>query len=315
MRNKSLLLILFSLFTLIPGGCQKEKSEDTEIVIAEQFGLAYAPLQVLKETGALKDAPEGTRVRWVRTANATAIREAMAAGRMDIGFMGIPPFLIGADRGMDWKVFGGLSRSPLGLVTNLPELRTLQDFAPHHRIALPQPGSIQHILLSMAAERILGDPQVLDGLLVTLSHPDGMNALLSATEVSAHFTAPPYLMKELNAPQGHLLLSGEEAFGGPFTFIIGVTSAASAKKVEPFLPFLMKKIDEACVFLNENPEEAAKMLAPSYNLPEEELLTLLTAEGTRYGTEVLGLNRFIEFMHAAGYLEQPLSAEDLQYRP
>ncbi len=56
---------------------------------------------------------------------------------------------------------------------------TCADFSPDDRIALPQPGSIQHILLSMAAEKQLGKHDVFDNQLVTMKHPDGMTALES----------------------------------------------------------------------------------------------------------------------------------------
>ena len=55
---------------------------------------------------------------------------------------------------MDWKLIAGLSVCPVGLVAgkSIPDFAALTE---QHRIALPQPGSIQHILLSMAAEREL----------------------------------------------------------------------------------------------------------------------------------------------------------------
>lgn len=296
-------------------GCGVRNGKDDKIVIAEQFGLAYAPLQVLKARGDLDDAPDGVRVEWVKTANAAVIREAMAAGRMDIGFMGIPPFLIGSDGGMDWRIFCGLSRSPLGLVTLSPGITSLADFTPRHRIALPQPGSIQHILLSMQAEGELGDPTALDHLLVTMSHPDGMGALLSGTEITAHFTSPPFLMTELAAPGSTLITSGEEAFGGPFTFIAGVVHGPALETHAEFLPFFLEKLEEACRFLTEEPADAAALLEDVYDIPEDELLSLITAEGTFYGTEVLGVQRFGDFMHRAGYLKNPPDMTGAVYSP
>ena len=120
-----------------------------EITIAEQYGLAYAPLQIMKAKSYFEQLEPDADIEWVRLGNTAAIREAVLAGEVDAGFMGIPPFLIGADNGMKWHLVAGLSVCPLGLVAARGE--DLSDIAPGTRIALPQPGSIQHILLSMAA--------------------------------------------------------------------------------------------------------------------------------------------------------------------
>src|SRR6056297_2831547 len=138
-----------------------QKNEKT-LVVAEQYGLAYAPLQIVRAQGLLEAELPEYRVEWRRLGNTAAIREAMLAGRLDAGFMGIPPFLIGYDRGMEWRIFTGLSEAPLGLVSGDEGLRSLADFGAEDRLALPQPGSIQHIMLSMACERQLGDAQGLD---------------------------------------------------------------------------------------------------------------------------------------------------------
>lgn len=45
---------------------------------------------------------------------------------------------------------------PLGLQTNAENIKSLKDIKPTDRIALPAPGSIQHILLAMAAEKNWG---------------------------------------------------------------------------------------------------------------------------------------------------------------
>ncbi len=55
---------------------------------------------------------------------------------------------------------------PLGLVVNDASITTLEQLKDAGKIALPQPGSIQHILLSMAAGRELGDSKALDNQLV-----------------------------------------------------------------------------------------------------------------------------------------------------
>ncbi len=281
-----------------------------ELRLAEQYGLAYAPLQLLRRTGWLEEELPGVDVQWLRLVNGAAIREAMLSRRLDVGFMGIPPFLIGVEGGMEWRIFTGLSRAPVGLVTWKEEIKSLKDFGPRDRIAVPQPGSIQHILLSMAAEKELGDPKRFDKQMVTLSHPDGMSALMNRQEVSAHFTAPPYIMMELSDPGMRLVLDGKEAVGSEFTFIIGCVMEDFASAQPDLAAGLERALSRTFHFLAEAPEEAAELLREDYNLSKEKLLEYLTWPGVSYGGEVEGLERFISFMGAQGYLKNPGKAEE-----
>ncbi len=337
-------MVIPVLLFLVLIGCDRPDRDQPVLRIAEQHGLAYipaallqAPSELLGEVGG--DSISGFRnvvkLEWIRVNNATAIREAMVAGRLDVGFMGIPPYLIGRDRGFAWRAFTGLSRSPLGLVTLNPELRHMDDLlrtldtGEPVRIALPQPGSIQHILLAMALERQRREPTLFDNRLVSMGHPDGMNALLSgARDIDAHFTAPPFLFRELAHSDATLLVSGDDAFGGPFTFIVGVV-APTISENGPVIPALMTALEAAMNIVTDlqkelrlhaaetdpsdpttplvekiSPESRAVLeyLAGFYRTDPVELAADLTADGLVYQTDVLGMDRFLRTMQTYGYI-------------
>jgi NitT/TauT family transport system substrate-binding protein len=275
-----------------------------KIAIAEQYGLAYAPLQVMKELRLLEKHSPGISVQWRQLGNTAAIREAMVVGEVDAGFMAIPPFLIGFDKGMDWKIASGLSESPVVLLTNQARIKSVRDFAKTDRIALPQPGSVQHILLAMACEKEWGDPKRLDNLLVTLAHPDGMNALIAGKEITAHFTTPPYVNKELEQPGIRRILDGGEAMGSGFTFVVGVTTRSLSEKRNQEYRAFTAALDEAIGYVRRNPQKTAKLLAGQYKMPARELEKLLTAPGNDYTAKIRGVGRFAAFMVKAGYLSK-----------
>ncbi len=291
-----LLLIL-----LLPISSCSKQADVTTLRIAEQYGLAYAPLQLMRLEKQLEKA--GIKPEWVKLINTASIREAMLAGRVDIGFMGIPPFLLGRDKGMDWKIFTGLSRAPLGLVSRKENLHSLGDLSNSDRIALPQPGSIQHILLSMAAEKELGDSSWFDSRLVTLSHPDGFAALSSGGGISAHYTSPPYLFEELKLPGARLLTDGETAFGGAFTFIVGV-SRGGLQNEDPKLLEKFTGILKECINRFESDrEDIVETLSPEYAIHGDLLAEYLSTEGLIYSPEILGLDHFQEFMYSSGLID------------
>jgi NitT/TauT family transport system substrate-binding protein len=281
------------------------------ISLTEQYGLAYAPVSAARLKGWFEEELPGIKFDWHTAGNATAVREAMLAGRVDGGFMGIPPYLIGRDRGMKWIAVSAVAEAELGLVAVRPGVESITDIPRDLRIALPQPGSIQHILLAMAAEKYLGNPAAFDSQLVTLSHPDGMTALISGTEVEAHFTSPPYLQKELESANTHLIIDGETAFGENFTFIIAVLSEKLVEEHPDAVEGIRRAIDRAALWLNENPEEAAAYLADYYHMEEEGLRAILESETLSYGGEISGMEKFRNFMENQNYLRNGLQNEEL----
>ncbi len=303
-------LILSWLLVVLMAGCG---SEDKKIVVAEQYGIAYAPLTLMKEAGILEEVlGDDYQVEWVKLANMAAIREAMVADSLDVGFMGIPPFLIGLDNDMEWKIMGGLSESPLGLVVSDPEITSLEELLGSGKIALPQPGSIQHILLSMTAKDILGDAKAFDNQLVSMKHPDGMMALLNSDEVVAHYTSPPYLFQELDEASTHLLTKGTDGTKGDFTFIVGVCleSFYEDPAYEPFQEALVQCID----LINKRDEEAISILADAYELEVDTLLDYMGRDGMSYGLEIKGLEKFIGFMVEEEYIKESYEEDQVIWK-
>lgn len=283
-----------------------------QITIAQQYGLPYAPLQVVKELGLIEKNLVGVKVNWKQLGNTAAIREAMLAGELDAGFVAIPPFLIGWDKDMDWRIACGLSTSPVGLVTYRDDIQSIKDFTTKDRIALPQPGSIQHILLSMACEKLFNDSQKLDNLLVTMAHPDGMNALLARREVTAHFTTPPYLFRELESEGMKQILDGQDAMGEEFTFIVGVTTVQLYKDKPEVYKAFTESIGEAIEYMNDKPEQTAAMLATAFDMEQSEVTKYLNHPKMKYSLEVRGVMTFAEFMQRNGYISKsPANADEV----
>lgn len=290
-------------------GCKSNDHKD--IKIAQQYGLAYAPLQIMMDKGLLeKKLGDEYSVTWVKLANTAAIREAMLADNLDVGFVGIPPILIGVDQSMPWKIMTGLSVSPLGLVTDDESIVSLQDLVDRGKIALPQPGSIQHILLTMAAEKTMDKADAFDNQLVSMSHPDGLQALFADNEVKAYFASPPYLFQALEHKENHVILTGEEAMGEPFTFIVGVCPKEFYENKECYKAFL-EALNEAITFINESRDETVELLSKSYGLDKNVTKNYLYEQGISYTNEIMGLNKFSSFMYEEGYIEKEYTEDEV----
>jgi NitT/TauT family transport system substrate-binding protein len=302
------MLVLVAVLSLTVSCSRKA---DT-IALSDQFGLAYAPVTAARLQGWFEQALPDYQFEWRTVSNAAAIRESILSGDLDGGFMGIPPYLIGLDRGMKWTAVEAVADAELGLTATDPEIRSLADISDRVRIALPQPGSIQHILLAMAAHKELGDATRFDNQLVSLAHPDGMNALLSGGDVGAHFTAPPYLQMELDTGLAHQVLDGESAFGGPYTFIIMVFSDSFILSHGDAVDEIRQVIRRGAEWIERNPQDAAVLLADHYQMETAEMEKVLLSGSLSFGGEIRGMETFRDFMHSLGYLKTDMTDVRLQ---
>ena len=290
-------LLLASLLALALCGCGQQ--EPPSIGIAEQYGIAYAPLTIMKEKGFLEQELPDVAIRWQQFGGPTAIRESMLNGDVDFGFMGVAPVLIGIDNGMEWKYAAGISSNEVAIVTSRPEIKTLADFTGEDRIAILSPGCTQHILLCMLAEQQLGDPMALDGQLVSMSHPDALQALLSGTEITAHVATPPYLQQELEAGMS-VMATGEEIMGRPFTFISCVAMTQFYEEHRELYDGFIRALERSIEYLNQNMEECVRILAPVYGISEEALLEQMTYNGTIYSSRLEGVPELSAAMQQMG---------------
>jgi NitT/TauT family transport system substrate-binding protein len=217
--------------------------------------------------------------------------------------------LIGVDTGMDWKCFTALSANEVSFVTNRSDINSLADIGSNDRVAILSPGCTQHILLCMAAEQQLGDFNAFDTRLVSLSHPDGMSAMLAGGEIALHVTTPPYADLEI-ASGMHKILTGQDVMGAPFTFICGVADKGLYEgdpvACDAFRACLGAAMDE----INADLPAAAERLAPVYGVDAAMLLSEMSYNGTIYSTALSGVDEFAVAMVKLGFLSKAPAREE-----
>ena len=207
------------------------RAEVGEVRIAEQFGIAYLPLMVMREEGliekhARKAGLGDIKVTWARFGSGGPMNDALLSGNLDFASGGVGPLLTiwSKTKGsLDVKGVATLCRMPLYLTTNNPNVKSIKDFTDKDRIALPAiKVSLQARTLQMAAEQAFGPGKhdVLDRLTVSMKHPDGTVAMLSGkSEITAHFSGPPFQQQQLRNPRIRKILSSFDVLGGPTTFV------------------------------------------------------------------------------------------------
>lgn len=280
--------------------------------LAPQFGMAYLPHVVMMEEGILEQKLPDATVEEVQLSGGGAVIEQIISGSVDIGYMGIGPFLKGVDGGADVKAVSCLEEMPLELMTTKEGATSIEDLEPTDRIALPGPSSQQAYTLRVAAMEQLGDPNAFDQQMIGLPHPDAMAALLGGQDVTAHFTQPPFIGEEERAGATSILNSID--VWGQHCLIVAVARGDFAEEKPEAHQALLESLQEAIDMINENPEVGADALAAGGDqTPREYLLADITAEGTRFTTEIRGLQNTADKMKETGDLNNDLVATDLVF--
>ena len=249
---------------------QIASAEVSEVRIGRQFGLAHLPLMVMEDKRLIEAAAakKGLQLKSVfhQLASTGGINEALLAGQLDFAPNGGPSLLTIWDktRGTTNEVRGlvAVNEFSFFLNVNRPGLKSVRDFTDKDRIVVSAVKvSVPAILLQIAAQKEWGKDQYnrLDKYTVSLPHPDGMAALLSKREVTAHFTSPPFMHQELLAPGIYKMLSSDDILGGPAvgTILFGTTKFANANPI--ITQAVYDAATEAVAFINADKRAAAEL--------------------------------------------------------
>jgi NitT/TauT family transport system substrate-binding protein len=160
-----------------------------EIRIAEQFGIVYLLLNVVRDQQLIekhgKEEGLDIKVDWAQLSGGSAINDALLSGSVDIAGAGVGPLLTVWDRTkgrQNVKAVASLGNFPYYLVSSNPDVKTIADLSEKDRIALPAVGvSVQSRFLQYAAAKQWGDKEYnrLDKYTLAVPHPDATAALLA----------------------------------------------------------------------------------------------------------------------------------------
>ncbi|MDO4834255.1 MAG: ABC transporter substrate-binding protein [Bacillota bacterium] len=299
-----------------------------ELTIVQQYGMAYAPFQVMEQQNLIEEAyKEATgndvTVNYTVLASGASINESFTSGKVQVGAMGVPPAITGVMGGAGYKICSNMSAQPHKLMTNDGAVKSLKDIKSNDKIALVNIGSMQHILLAMACGEQLGDTHALDNNINPYAHPDGMTALINGN-VKCQLTTSPYTFKEEASEDADIseVMTADGSKGAiesvwpeGNSFIVAVASEDLHDNDPDLYNAVVKGIADAVDYLNGNKEEAAEMLCENEDVDAETMLSWLEDPACSYSTELTGVMDMAKFMSENKFLEVegPADISDLAF--
>lgn len=286
--------------------------EAITLTIAYQGGIGYAPVHIMETEKLIeKNYGKDIEVTFVKLDSGAAINEGIIGGTIDIGCMGVAPAISGVAAGIPYKVISNLCSQSHGLMSNSKEITSLKDITDEDKIALVNTGSIQHILLAMAAEKTLGDAHALDNNIQAMSHAEGMAALESGT-VALHLTSSPFIYQERANENYTELPELAQVWPSGNSFLVAM---ASTKMVENEALFnaVSQSFEEAVAFANTNVDETAEIEVEYLGLDNETVMSYLEEEDCQFFSELAGAETMADFMYSAGFITKEVAMEEFKY--
>src|SRR5579863_1194883 len=304
--------------------------EVSSIVIVSQHGLPYLPLMVmdslrLVQKHAEKFGVASLKPEYKSLGGTQSLIDALLSRQMDFGVTGVPSLCTLWDKtsgtANEVRALSAVQSMPFMLVTNKPEIRTIEDFTSADKIAVPAiKVSSQAICLQMAAEKEWGDDQYakLDAYTITRSHPDAALSIMAKTEIDTHYSVAPYYYYELATAGVHNVLKSYDTLGGPATNGVMLMSKKFHDTNPKVTLAVYAALSEAHEFINKNPGDAAQIYIKTTSEKrsnQEEMTKFISDPDNLWTTTPQQTMTFAGFMHKVGTMKrQPSSWKDL-YMP
>lgn len=261
-------VLLVSVMAFLPTGGQ---AQETTVRIAKQFGLSYLPLLVAIENKLIEKQGEklglpGIKVEVATIASGAAVNDALISGSIDVAMAGSTVLANLWDKTYGRDVIKGMmaiADTPIYFNTIDPRIKSIRDLTSNDRIAMTAGRGTQHALvLQMAAAGAFGWDQrnKLDDLTVSMSHPDGVAALLSGgAQVKTHATTVPFIQMELADTRVRTILKSSDVVGGPHTLIVAYTRDSFFSKNPKLYEATYRGLSEAIDVINADKPAAADL--------------------------------------------------------
>jgi NitT/TauT family transport system substrate-binding protein len=316
-----------SVVALLVAGASAARAEVSEITVAQQYGVSFLPLMVMERNALVEKHAKaaglsGLKVNWAKVAGPSVMNDGLISGSIHFAAQGAPSLITLWDRtrgNVGVKGVAAMTTYPLYLISRNPEVKTITDFGPKDKIAVPSIKiSTQAIMIQMAAAAAFGEKEFarLDPLTISLSHPDALLALTNNTAgVNAHFSSSPFYEQEMKLPGVHLVTTNYEILGGPATAVV-LTATTRFREANPkAYRALFDGLSEAIEIINRDKRAAAQLyleVAKDTKNSVDDILQIISDKDYAYTLQPQKVFKTATFMAKVGSIKQaPKSVEDL----
>lgn len=305
---------LLALLGAALAGCGGQTANELRIPTGAG-GVGFLPLLVMRSEGLIEKHAaaagiENLEVRWIDLGGPAVMNDALISGSVDFIAAGPPGFLTLWDRtrnSVGVKGVAAMTSLPMYLNTRAEHLSSLEDLRESDKIAVTAiKVSIPAIVMQMYAAENYGASEAsrFDRYTVTMTHPDGVVAMLSgSSEVNAHFTSPPFHQRERQDPSIRTIMSTDDIMGGATTFTMLSTTTRFHDENPALYGAVLAALEEANTLIRADHGMAARVLLEADGgggFSEAELTEVIGDPDISFTTTPQNVLRYARFMESIG---------------
>jgi NitT/TauT family transport system substrate-binding protein len=311
----------------LAGASTEARAEAKEIRLAKQYSMGYVQFNVLENQHLIEKYAKAAglgdvKVVWDTFNGPAVMNDALLSDSVDVVAGGVPGLVTLWDKtkGTAAEVRGisALSSQPFLLNTRDPRIKSIGDFRPGDKIAVPAVKvSVQAVTLQMAAAQAFGRSNYakLDPLTFSLPPPDATTGLIGGgTEFSSVFSVPPFQQQQLEHPGIHTVLNSFDVLGGPHSFTVAWTTRRFHDANPKLYGALIAALKEATEIINADKRAAAALWIEDSKskLPLDMVTKVLAGPQVTWTMTPQQTMKFATFMHEAGSTKAvPASWKDM----
>lgn len=315
----TLSLPLLALAAAAPAAAQ---APGKPIRIGWVNALANAPALIAEKKGYF--AEEGLKVELTSFGDGPVVQQALAAGELDIAYIGAPPVFQWYARGLNSRILAKVNYGQAALVTNADSGITSLAGLAGKKVAGVAKGSGMDVLLRgyVVKEAAKLEPE---RDLDIVSMPVGnMNAALERGLVDAAFTWEPFVAESVLRGK-RVLLDVNQAIPRYPWYVVMAVPRTLAERPDDVVKVL-RAHRKAVAFLQERPDEANRLIADAFQIAPVKAAggaTIAPAAVVREARKRLGwsdrleagdlrfIQRLMDYSHALGFLAKPMQASQV----
>lgn len=319
MRNtiaSALLLGVVSLFTLPAQAAEPLR-------IGWVYAMANAPAVVAEQQGLY--AAEGLKVELKSFGDGPLLQQAVAAGEIDVAYVGAPPVYQWFSRGLEGKILAKVNYGQAAVIASNDVAGQAVADLRGKKLAGVAKGSGMDVLLR---GYVLKDHARLDperDIAIVAMPPANMNAALERHVVDAAFSWEPFVSEALLRGGAHVVLDVNKALPNYPWYVVMAVPKTLHDRPDDVLK-LLRAHSKAVAFLNEHPDAANRIIVDAFKIAPIQTVdgkTVAPDAVVREARKRLGwsarleaadqqfIQRLMDYSLSLGFINKPLKVDQL----
>jgi len=276
----------------------------------------YHTAFLLRGTPLLAD--RGIDAAWTLYASGPDIINAMQAGTIDLGYIGLPPVIIGIDRGLSLACIAGGHIEGTVLIAGteirpLAGCKSMREFLAQlsgKSIGTPPKGSIHDVIVN----ELLREHNISDVTVKNYPWADFLSDALQQGEIAAAAGTPALAVTARRYGSANLVVSPDHLW--PFNPSYGIVVMREMLENKDLLKGFLSAHEAACEMIRHDPHACARIVAKTTGMVDEDFVLETYRISPKYCAAlppeyVSSTMKFVYTLHNLGYISRPVGEEEI----